>query len=142
MLARGFAVEPTDGVPEMAREAEARLGRPVRVMRFEELDAVERYDGIWANACLLHVPRRGLPDVLSRVFRALRLGGYHFASFKSGGEEGRDRLGRYYNYPASDELLETYRQVGPWEIVHVEEGRARGYEGAEFPWIAVTVQKL
>ncbi len=32
MLARGFDVTPTDGSPELAREAEKRLGRPVRVL--------------------------------------------------------------------------------------------------------------
>ena len=63
MLAQGFDVEPTDGVAEMAVKAEARLGRPVRVMRFDELDDVGGYDAVWANASLLHVPRASLPAV-------------------------------------------------------------------------------
>jgi hypothetical protein len=58
MLQRGFDVHPTDGVPEMARKAEIRLGRRVRVMRFDELDSSEEYDAVWASASLLHVPRR------------------------------------------------------------------------------------
>ncbi len=37
MLARGFDVTPTDGSPELAREAEKRLGRPVRLLLFENL---------------------------------------------------------------------------------------------------------
>jgi len=82
MLARGFQLDATDGVPEIAREAEGRIGRPVRVMRFDELDAVEEYDGVWAHASLLHVPRAALPGVLSLVFRALKPRGVHFASFK------------------------------------------------------------
>ena len=28
MLERGFDIDPTDGVPQMARKAEARIGRP------------------------------------------------------------------------------------------------------------------
>lgn len=34
MIAAGFDVTPTDGSPGLAREAEKRLGRPVRVMKF------------------------------------------------------------------------------------------------------------
>jgi SAM-dependent methyltransferase len=41
MIAAGFDVDPTDGTPEIARKAEERLGRRVRVMRFDELDALE-----------------------------------------------------------------------------------------------------
>ena len=54
---RGFDVTPTDGSPEMAEVASRRLGRPVGTLLFHDLDEVEAYDGVWANACLLHVPR-------------------------------------------------------------------------------------
>lgn len=74
MIHAGFDVEPTDGTPEIARQAEERLGRKVRVMRFGELEAVAAYDAVWANASLLHVPREALPEVLGRVFRALKPG--------------------------------------------------------------------
>jgi SAM-dependent methyltransferase len=67
----GFDVDPTDGTPEIARIAGERLGRPVRVMHFDKLDALETYDAIWANASLLHVPRSSLPQILALVFQAL-----------------------------------------------------------------------
>ena len=69
----------------MAAKAEARLGRPVKVMRFDELSEVETYDAVWANASLLHVPRGALGDVLALVFAALKPNGLHFASYKAGG---------------------------------------------------------
>ena len=75
MLARGFNVLPTDGSPEMADVASRRLGRPVGTLLFHDLDAVEAYDGVWANACLLHVPRDELAPVLKRIWRALNPGG-------------------------------------------------------------------
>jgi hypothetical protein len=46
MIARGFAVDPSDGTPGMARLASARLGRVVPVMRFDELEAVDVYDAV------------------------------------------------------------------------------------------------
>jgi hypothetical protein len=85
MIAAGFDVDPTDGTPEIARKAEERLGRCVRVMRFDELDAREVYDAIWASASLLHVPRSSLPEILAFVFEALKPRGLHFASYKGRG---------------------------------------------------------
>lgn len=94
LIERGFVVTPTEGSAAMGREAEARLGLPVRVMRFSDLNELAAYDGVWANACLLHVPCAELPDVLRRIRRALRDGGHFHASFKAGVEERTDRFGR------------------------------------------------
>ena len=35
---------------------------PVETLLFHDLDEVEAYDGVWANACLLHVPRDELAE--------------------------------------------------------------------------------
>lgn len=141
MEARGFRVEPTDGVAEMAAQAQARLGRPVRVMRFDELDAVDAYDGVVAAYSLLHVPRDGLVSVLTRIWRALKPGGWHAATYKTAGGEGRDRLGRYYNYPSEAELLAYYSRAGAWHATETESGEGRGYEGGESRFISILLRK-
>jgi len=41
-------------------------------MLFHELDARAAYEGVWASACLLHVPRDELAGVLARIRRALK----------------------------------------------------------------------
>ncbi|WP_216842925.1 class I SAM-dependent methyltransferase, partial [Enterococcus faecalis] len=97
LLALGLEVMPTDGSPELAAEAQKRLGRPVQVLLFEDLAADAAVDGVWANACLLHVPRSALPGILARVQRALLPGGVFYASYKAGEAEGRDRFGRFFN---------------------------------------------
>ena len=74
LLARGFDLTPTDGSPELAAQAALRLGRPVSVLLFEDLAASAAYDGIWANACLLHVPRAALPAIIAKIHAALRHG--------------------------------------------------------------------
>lgn len=141
MEALGFRVEPTDGVPEMAAQAGTRLGRPVRVMRFDELDDTARFDGVVAAYSLLHVPRDGLTAVLARIWRALKPGGWHVATFKIGGSEGRDRLGRYYNYPSEAELHAYYAEAGDWSEVETETGEGRGYEGGESRFVIITLRK-
>lgn len=140
MLARGFAVTPTDGSPEMAREAERRLGRPVAVLLFQDLEGAALYDGVWARACLLHAPRPELPGVIGRVHRILKPGGRLYASFKAGEGEGRDRLGRYFNYPSAEELRGVFA-TAPWSALEIEAAQGGGYDGEPTPWLHVTAVK-
>jgi SAM-dependent methyltransferase len=53
MLSLGFDVDATDGTPALAAEAERRIGRAVRILRFEDLDAEAAYDGMLALACCM-----------------------------------------------------------------------------------------
>ena len=140
MLAQGFDVTPTDGTPEIARQAEKRLGRPVQVLLFEDLDAFERYDGVWANACLLHVPREALGGIVGRIHAALKKGGAFHASFKAGSAEGRDRFERYYNYPTPDWLRQTY-DPARWDRIDIETGVGGGYDGLTTDWLMVAAVK-
>jgi SAM-dependent methyltransferase len=141
MLARGLDVDATDGCLEMAQEAERRLGRRVRVMLFTELDADGEYDGVWANAALLHVPREGLTDVLARVHCALKPGGLLYASFKTGRAEGRDKFGRYFNYPSREELAAFFSEAGDWARADVETDSLAGLDGTLSEWLHVFVRK-
>lgn len=140
MIARGYYVDPTDGSPELAREAERRLGRPVRVMLFDQLDAREMYDGVWANACLLHVPRAELAGVIKRVLTALKSGGVFYASYKAGAGEGRDAFDRYYNYPSAEWLRSIYAPMG-WASVKIDEAQGGGYDQLPTVWLHVTAMK-
>jgi SAM-dependent methyltransferase len=142
MIAAGHDVDPTDGIPEIALQAELTLGRPVRVMRFEDLKDCTRYDAVWANASLLHVPRGALPGVLSRIRSALKPGGLHFATYKSGSGEGHDRHGRYFNYPTATELKEFYGLAGQWDWLSLEKFVESGFDrDRPEPWVAVTLRK-
>jgi 2-polyprenyl-3-methyl-5-hydroxy-6-metoxy-1,4-benzoquinol methylase len=141
MISAGFDVDPTDGVPAMAAQAEALLGCPVRVMRFEELDALERYDAVIANASLLHVPMISLSGILTRIWRALKPGGWHLASYKTGAPEGYDKHGRYYNQPTAAQAEAAYRAAGVWSSYAVEQSMGEGYFGTPSTWLTIVVRK-
>jgi SAM-dependent methyltransferase len=141
MLARGFDVQPTDGSPEMASEASRRLGRAVGTLLFHDLDKVDAYDGVWANACLLHVPRSELARILALIWRALKPAGYFYASFKTGAAEGRDSLDRYYNYPSPDWLRAAYAKAGGWSSLSIETGEVKGFDGKSAEMLFVVARK-
>jgi SAM-dependent methyltransferase len=141
MLARGIDVRPTDGSPEMASEASRRLGRPVETLLFHDIDKVEAYDGVWANACLLHVPRLELVRVLALIWRALRPAGHFYASYKAGDADGRDTFNRYYNYPTPDWLRANYADAGSWSSLSIETGEVRGFDDKPAAMLFVVAQK-
>jgi len=141
MLARGFDVRATDGSPEMADIASKRLGRTVETLLFHELDEVEAYDAVWANACLLHVPRDELVGVLGLIWRALRANGYFFASYKTGDAEGRDTLSRYYNYPSPDWLRTNYTNAGNWSSLAIETGEVKAFDNQLAKMLFVVARK-
>ncbi|NTJ43063.1 class I SAM-dependent methyltransferase [Agrobacterium larrymoorei] len=140
MIAKGFDVHPTDGTPEMAQAAAKRLGISVRTLLFEDINEHDAYDGVWANACLLHVPRSGLASVTAHIHSALRSRGVFYASFKAGDAEGHDQFDRFYNYPSKDWLLEVYAKLS-WVSVSIEEAKGGGYDGKPTDWLHVTAVK-
>jgi hypothetical protein len=71
----------------------------------------------------------------------LKPAGLHFASYKSGGREGRDSAGRYYNYLSREELLEFYHQSCPWQIMNITEYVGGGFENGSGPWVAITTRR-
>lgn len=137
---RGFAIEASDGVPAMVAKANERFDLGARVMRFDELAARERYDAIWAHATLLHCPRAELPDALARIHRALKPGGWHFASYKLGEAEGRDLLGRLHNFPSPDWLIARYEEAG-FAVVESDIYPGKASDGTQRDWIDLTLRK-
>lgn len=140
MIAEGFDVHPTDGTAEIARAAASRLGIPVGTLLFDDIDASHAYDGIWANACLLHVPRAELGGIIGRIHTALKDGGVFYASFKAGEKEGRDQFDRYFNYPSESWLRDVYAQY-PWASLSVVTANGSGYDKKPTQWLQVTAVK-
>jgi SAM-dependent methyltransferase len=94
----------------------------------------ERFDGIFANASLFHVPRQALPRVLRDLRDTLKPGGVLFVSNPRGrNEEGwnHDRYGSYHD-------LASWRRyvtgAGFVEIDHYY--RPPGRPRAQQPWLA------
>ena len=96
-LEKGYAVIPVDGSAEMCIAASEYLHIPVRQMLFSELKFKNEFDGIWACASLLHVPKTQIRDIMAKVERALKPDGVLYASFKYG-EEEKNIDGRHFSF--------------------------------------------
>lgn len=94
-LEKGYQVDAFDASSEMVSLASQHTGLGVKQMTFSDINDVERYDGIWCCASLLHVSAEALPDVMSKLARALKTGGTWYVSFKYG-ETERVKDGRHF----------------------------------------------
>ena len=130
-LDTGFRVEAADGSEEICALATAYTGIPVKKMLFSELDAADRYDGIWACASILHLPRAELAEVIKKTEKALKHGSVLYASFKYGDHEGM-RNGRYFtdfteaSLPVFWEAFPKMKIFDCWISRDVREDRKEG----------------
>ena len=115
-LQKGYQVEACDGSEEMVKAASLNAGIPVKKMLFSELDEIDRYDGIFACASILHVPSKELPDIITRMKKAVKTGGILYISFKYGTFEGI-RNGRYFTDRTEESLQAILDEVGGLEII-------------------------
>ena len=120
-LEHGYSVDAVDGSEAMCRTAKELTGIPVRQMFFQELDAVEEYDGIWACASVLHLPRGELCGVLSRMICALKSSGIMYLSFKYGTFEG-ERNGRYFTDLTGERFSDILKSVEGADQLRTETG--------------------
>ncbi len=117
-LQRGYCVTAFDASAAAVKLASARLGQQVLRLSFRQVEFVHAFDGVWACASLLHVPRAEMPDALSRLHRALRPGGVLYACVKRGSaEELRD--GRLFTDYEEDSLRCVFGASGGWTIERV-----------------------
>ena len=104
-LEKGYQVTATDGSAELCRLASEFTGIKVKEMLFQELDAINQYDGIWACSSILHLPKKELLPVIQKMCEALKDNGIIYTSFKYGDFEG-ERNGRYF----TDFTEKTFRE--------------------------------
>ena len=110
-------------------------------MTFDQMDWTEAFDGIWACASLLHVPRAGLPETLRRLRRALVPGGVWFMSFKYGTQE-RDVDGRRFTDLDEGSARALLAEVGGLPLIEMEvTGDSRPDRAAE-RWLSVLCRRV
>lgn len=115
-LDMGYQVEAMDGSAELCAKASAYTGVPVKQMLFQDLDAISRYDGIWACASILHLPKAELTEVIGKIQNALVPGGVLYASFKYGEYEGM-RKGRWFTDFTEGTLKDFIREATQMEMI-------------------------
>ena len=139
-LSRGYKVEACDGSEQMVKIAGKTAGIPVKQMLFDELEAVAKYDGIWACASILHLAWADLVVVMRKMVRAVKGEGVIYTSFKYGQFTG-ERNGRFFTDLDEEGLARLLKEVGGLEVKELWiTGDVRPGRGEE-KWLNVLLQK-
>jgi SAM-dependent methyltransferase len=133
--ALGHRAVGLDGTPRFVEMARQATGCEVWQQDFLRLALPPaRFDGIFANAALFHVPGQELPQVLRALHGALKPRGVLFSSNPRGGnQEGwnRGRYGAYHDLEGWSALLTA---AGFEELEHYY--RPQGLPREQQPWLA------
>jgi SAM-dependent methyltransferase len=129
-LNSGYLVQAFDVSTRMTQLASEFTGVEVIETSFLDYGSKTQFDGIWACASLLHVPRGDLLLTIQHLAKLLRIGGFFYASFKQGQAE-RFTDGRYFNdmdESLFDELLSGSELLEPEKIWITIDGRLKERE--------------
>lgn len=93
----GFVVEGIDASAELCKLASDYTGISVKCCTMQEWRPEKKYNGIWANASLLHLPLEDINIFIQQLPEKLSDEGVMYLSFKENLCEGIDEFGRYFN---------------------------------------------
>jgi SAM-dependent methyltransferase len=129
-------LEGSDEFALMAREQ----GFQVWKQNFLELELPDsRFDGVFANASLFHVPRQELSRVLLELKATLKPGGVLFSSNPHGDNSEGWSNGRYGAYHDHDTWRSFMTDAGFLELTHYY--RPAGLPRAHQNWLASVWRK-
>ena len=138
---KGCLVDAVDGSSELCKIASEYTGISVKQMLFEELEAEEEYDGIWACASILHMEKGKLPTIISKMAAATKRNGAIYMSFKYGEFEGI-RNGRFFTYLTEESFAEILKEVPQLRIVKVWTSQDVRAERGEERWLNIILRKM
>ena len=138
--AMGHVAIGLEGAAPFVAMARADTGCEVLEQDFLRLDLPPgRFDGVFANASLFHVPSQELPRVLRELNGTLKPGGVLFSSNPHGdNREGwsRGRYGAYHDLATWQRYL---ADAGFAVVTHFY--RPAGLPRAQQPWLACVARK-
>ena len=136
MQMAGLKAEAVDASEKMVELAGEKYGLNPKLACFADLDAVDYFDGIWANFSLLHAPRSHMARHLQAARKALKKGGMLHIGLKLGVGEQRDTLGRKYTYYQEDALRNLLQDAG-FCITFTRKASMKGMTGIDEPFIII-----
>ena len=136
----GHVAVGLEGAAPFAAMARADAGCEVWQQDFLKLDLPEeRFDGVFANASLFHVPSQELPRVLRQLHATLKRGGVLFSSNPRGANEEGWNGGRYGAHHDLEAWRGQLTDAGFVEIEHYY--RPAGLPREQQPWLASVWRK-
>jgi 2-polyprenyl-3-methyl-5-hydroxy-6-metoxy-1,4-benzoquinol methylase len=137
----GYIVQAFDASETMVVATRLLADIPTSKMTFQSAAFDTSFDGIWACASLLHVPRSELSGVIKNLTSYLKINGTIYASFKYG-EDEREKGGRYFNDMTEASLSKYIDAISDLNVVEQWISNDQRAGRANERWLNCLVQKV
>ncbi len=146
LLDLGLSVVGIDISPNMILEAKKRA--PKGKYLVGDIASVgfakDSFDGVYARASLLHIPKNLIPKVLLSIHKMLKDGGYFYLAIKEGKDEGEVEdvrhginVERFFSLFVKEEIEKLMETAG-FKIIELN---TYTRAGGSTTWIQVIAQK-
>lgn len=137
----GYKVDAIDGSSELCKLASNYTGINVKCMDFNDLNEINKYDGVWACSSIIHVDKKELLNVIDKIYLSLKDKGIFYTCFKNGsGEEINN--GRYFNYLTKDEFIELIESTKKFKVLSFYQTNSSTNVNEEKLWNNFILEKL
>lgn len=139
-IEKGYDVTSIDGAGELCELAQIHIGHDVLCMNYEDMDFKEVFDGVWACASLVHIPRDNMDSILDKITKSLKPDGVLYMSFKYGEYSGTQKGIHYTEYKPRimRELIGNHKDLEIIEIFRTDDVRP---ERKSEEWVNVFLRK-
>ncbi|MGL4868209.1 MAG: class I SAM-dependent methyltransferase [Cetobacterium sp.] len=138
-LQLGYKVTSIDLSPALAKKASQYIGQDVIVADMREIDFTDRFIGIWACASLLHLTEAEILETLKRCYKALKIDGTLYASFKLR-ENNYEKENRKFTCFTREKFLNLIKESEFYSKIIFETGDVRRLREGEI-WLNIILKK-
>lgn len=137
---KGYIVVAFDYSEALVKLASDLIGSSVLHMSFNDVAFIEEFDGVWACASLLHVPKNEMQGVIAKLAKALKPDGILYVSFKYGDKE-EVRKGRLFSDYTESSFQALIKNISSLKIIkHWKTEDVRPKRKGEY-WLNVLMRK-
>lgn len=137
---KGYQVTAVDPSPEMCKSTRDYAGVRVQIGTAEELLFDQDFDGVWACASLLHVPREKQVTAMNAICNSMVHGGILYCSWKYGDQDRNDQ-GRLFTDLNEHGLKMILQEVPESSLIETWITTDVRPEKAEQKWLNALIRK-
>lgn len=141
-LGQGHHVTVFDASPEMVRYAVKETGQEILLSRYQDISFQEKFDGVWAQASLLHVSYEETREVYAKIYHAKIPGGVFYASYKYGDAHMPTVDRDFYNMTESIVLQYLAGLFNHIEVWKMADTRSKVTMSPDKAWLNFIVRKI
>jgi len=141
-LSKGHAVSAFDASQKMVKLACRETGVGVIHSTFQELNFENMFDGVWAQASLLHIPYDMTREIYQKIHLSLKQNGIFYASYKYGNSYMETPERDFYNMNENKILPYFAGLFNVIELWEKKDNRNKVVPAADGSWLNFIVCKI